>query len=553
MKTLFGALLVVFSSMAIAETCAPNTEKSVYWGDLHIHTSFSMDAYVWDNQVQPEDAYRFAKGHPQQLLDGSEIKLDRPLDFAAVTDHAEYFGVTYACLIENPKTPYCRDLLDVSKEESPRGFYEFFLPALLRGDRLCQNGEATCPQAERSLWERIQDAANQANDPCQFTAFIANEWTPSPGNLHWHRNIIYANEHVPQHPINSFDQPDQKDLWRVLDASCVGECDVLAIPHNSNLGMGGTFDLSGHDVNDLSDRARFERLVEIHQHKGSSECIAGIASAANFADEDCDFEIMLPVPLLRKQAAGDALTGEEHAKIAQGYVRNTLLRGLETKAQEGVNPFVYGFIGSTDTHSARPGSVEEQGWRGSIGTYDQDPERLATYTHYNPGGLAAVWAKENTREAIFAALKNRETYATSGPRIELRVDMFPHDVKCAEPDSNTASLEGVVMGGVYTAKAEPTVRVRVAPDRNPLERVDVIKLTYAEGEMRQQVKRIDLSDADRLAGGYCATWSDVTYEPNVPTAYYVRVLEVPSPRWDGKSQVQERAWSSPIWNSAGYN
>ena len=256
---------------------------------------------------------------------------------------------------------------------------------------------------------------------------------------------------------------------------------------------------------------------------------------------------MLPVPLLRKQGAGETLIEEEVAKTAQGYVRNTLLTGLAQKAEEGVNPFVYGFIGSTDTHSARPGSVEEQGWRGSIGTYDQDPERLATYTHYNPGGLAAVWAKENTREAIFAALKNRETYATSGPRIELRVDMFGHEVVCDDSSS------GIAMGGVYQDAKPPTVRVRVKPDRNALDRVDVIKLTYTDGQMQQQIEQSQLTDKDRLSDGYCVTWSDKSYATSVPTAYYVRVLEKPSLRWDGKSQVQERAWSSPIWNRAGAN
>ena len=243
LRSLFG-LVLLFAHTANADVCE-KANKQVLWSDLHVHTSYSMDAYVWDNQVNPRQAYRFGQGVPLIAKDGSKIRLDRPLDFMAVTDHAEYFGVIEACQVQELATPYCKGLRAAAVEDSPRGFYEVFLPALLEGDRLCQGTKDECVTQTKTLWQRTIDAAEEANKPCEFTTFVANEWTASPGNLHWHRNLIYANTTVPERAINSFDEPDQRDLWQALNERCamVEGCDVLAIPHNSNIGMGGAFSL----------------------------------------------------------------------------------------------------------------------------------------------------------------------------------------------------------------------------------------------------------------------------------------------------------------------
>ena len=359
----FGLLtisqLFLWPSVVLAQGCQPDvqdTNKSILWGDLHIHTSFSMDAYVWNNQVTPEQAYDFARGGLMALgindenaaaaaIETEGRKLLRPLDFAAITDHAEYFAVINECQVRGLPTAYCKELNQVAAEESTRGFYELFLPALLRNDKLCQGSSEQCITSEKALWQRTIDAANAANEPCKFTALVANEWTASPDNLHWHRNLIYATDTVPARAINSFDEPDQTDMWQALTERCadVPGCDVLAIPHNSNIGMGGSFDISGHSRAQLEQRARFEKLVEIHQHKGNSECFAG----STLSDEACDFETMLPIPLIRSLAEQDRpLTELERKEVSTGYVRDTLARGLAVEVEQGVNPFVYGFVGA---------------------------------------------------------------------------------------------------------------------------------------------------------------------------------------------------------------
>ncbi|MEM7101166.1 MAG: DUF3604 domain-containing protein [Pseudomonadota bacterium] len=543
---------MILIGLTIASTAAGGSASAdqcnidgrvLLWGDLHVHTSYSMDAYVWDNQVTPKQAYRFGQGVPLIAKDGSKIRLDRPLDFMAVTDHAEYFGVIEACQVLNFDTPYCKDLRAAAVEDSTRGFYEVFLPALLEGDRLCQGDADECSQQTQSLWRRTIEAAEQANQPCLFTTFVANEWTASPGNLHWHRNLIYANTTVPKRAINSFDEPDQIALWKALEERCgqVEDCDVLAIPHNSNIGMGGAFDLAGHTKEDLTLRARFEKLVEIHQHKGASECFAG----SMLSDEDCGFEIMLPVPLLRElQNNPRDLSEAENKAVAKGYVRDTLAKGLEVKEGTGVNPFVYGFVGATDTHSGRPGAVDEADWRGAIGSYDLSPERLSQYTHYNPGGLTAVWAEENTRGAVFAALKRRETYATSGPRIGLVFGVSGDDLTCS-------SGEFYPMGSTYRGDKPPNFVVKVQQDRVPLQQIDLIKLQFVEGKINQSIKSWQADGPGQA--DWCITWTDSEFAAELPTAWYVRVLQTPTMRWDGKGQIRERAWSSPIWSVSGSN
>ena len=542
-----------YAESCVQDVDASGLNRSLYWGDLHIHTSYSMDAYVWNNQVTPAQAYQFAKGQAQRGPSGQIHQLRRPLDFAAVTDHAEYFGLTQQCLVESMQTQYCADLGLAAAEDSRRGFVELFLPALLKRDRLYQTDTASGQAAEQALWQGVVQAANTANEPCQFTAFVGNEWTASPDNLHWHRNLIYANDTVPERAINAFDEPSQEAMWQALDARCANlpGCDVLAIPHNSNIGMGGGFRVQADDVASLKLRAKFEKLVEIHQHKGSSECYQGSV----FTDEACNFEHMLPIPLLQAlQREPRDLTSAENAAVASGYVRQTLAEGLRLRQTSGVNPFVYGFVGSTDTHAGRPGDVDEATWQGAIGTYDGDAERRRTFTHYNPGGLVGVWAATNTRADLFAALKRREVYATSGPRIRVRFDVLPSGLD--EPavdvcDLDVSGLDVQPMGSTLAAGVSPTFVVRAQQDEVPLAHVEIIKLEYRDGALTQQVKRWDAPENGRV--DWCLSWTDETAEPGLPAAWYARVRQQPTMRWDGQKKIQERAWSSPIWSAVAVN
>ncbi len=544
-KSLRLAQLILTLAAPMLCTAADRvSDKQIYWGDLHTHTSFSMDAYVLNNQTTPRDAYYFAKGGEISLPGGGTHKLARPLDFAAVTDHAEYFGLMQICHTM-PLLPYCVELSVAAREDSRRGFFEFFLPTLLQGDRNCQVDDATCDAAEKSLWQTTIDAAEIANVPGQFTAFVASEWTASPNNLHWHRNLIYATATVPTRPINSFDEPSQESLWRALRSKCtnLAGCDVIAIPHNSNIGMGGSFNTQGHDKELLGLRAQFEKLVEIHQHKGSSECFPG----AGFNDEACNFEIAMPIPLsdeLRK--APRELTVLERTQISSGYVRPALAKGLNLFEQYGVNPFQYGFVGATDNHASRPGDVEESNWVGALAKFDDDLAKRQTYAEYNPGGLTAIWANENTREALFAALKRREIYATSGPRIRLSLH------QSFDPTAGCEDLrpgDWLAMGGTLGQQGgdkKPTFIVQTLMDQVRIASIDLIKLYVRAGEIQQRVVRLAQQSEGRA--DWCIAWQDEDYRDEESALWYVRVLQIPTKRWDTKNMLQERAWSSPIWS-----
>lgn len=546
-QVIVSLVSIVSSGAAVsAAQCPESGEKQVFWGDLHVHTAFSMDAYVVGNRRTPEDAYAFARGAPDKLPDGSTVRLDRPLDFAAVTDHGEYLAAMNICGQQSSDVPYCEELRKVSDGTSPAGFLNFFLPALLKSEPICPTDAEDCARAGSELWQRLQQAAADAYEPCRFTTFIGTEWSKSPDVLHWHRNLIYANTQVPSTPINSVDQPTQEALWDALNATCPSGsgCRVLAIPHNSNIGMGGTFRTDENDVASMRLRARFERLAEVFQHKGQSECYPG----STLADEACRFEIMLPVPISRSLADEPrALTADEERAIASGYLRQTLGRGLLLEAKTGVNPFHYGLIASTDTHAARPGYVEEAGWQGTFGPMDATREGRGRQRQYNPGGLVAVWARANDRPHLFDALDRREVYATSGPRIVLRFQQSfdPTLDLCAGDVPAAVHMGGSIDPG---ASQPPRFGVQVLADRVPLTQIDIVKLTVRDGEIEQSIA----SEKNPGRKDWCVDWADDEYDPSQPTLWYARVLERPTPRWSaelGDTTVQsERAWTSPIWS-----
>lgn len=553
---------------ANADLPCPGAEanvKHVYWGDLHVHTALSLDAFAFGTTRGPEEAFRFAKGEEVDLF-GEPTRLERPLDFTAVTDHAEWLDLMFLC----SKPEYAEDLycqnLNRQKANSQVGgqiFRDYVVPTITgKGPQvtpICEKEPETCKQAAANQWARTQAAANAANEPCAFTALIGFEWSATPSARHTHRNLIFAGEHVTDEAIDYIRYPEVRQLWEQLERQCRPEdgCDVVAIPHNMNMGEGASFDIETEDDAALLLRAKYERLAEIHQDKGNSECLPAFRVTDN---SDCNFEIYLTAAS-QKQKPED-YTQENWDRTRSSYVRSLLLRGLaayQNRPDLG-NPLQLGIIGSTDNHAATPGFVDEWAWKGSafaMGNLDIIMTRL----EYNPGGIVGVWAEENTREAIFDALKRREVYGTSGPRIELGFAA----VKDGEPlacETESRPLSAIPMGGQFaSATAAPKFIVRAKADRAPLQTLEIIKGAYVNGDVVETVQAIWSSEEG--ARETCAVWTDENYDPSVPAFWYARVKEVPTKRWSqlmcekaGRCEdfpgaiaaVQERGWASPIWH-----
>jgi hypothetical protein len=402
--------------------------RQPFFGDTHVHTTFSQDASTQDTRVGPRDAYRFAKGEPLGLqpydAEGNSLRtvaIDRPLDFAVVTDHAEQLGETHIC-----KTPGLagHDSLVCRMYRSwPRlAFYVMNARATaldIGRWGFCGDGDERCLAAAGTVWGEIQGAAEAAYDrsaECSFTSFVGYEWTAGAAG-HLHRNVIFRNEHVPPLPISKFETGHEAiELWRRLDEQCrdgTPGCAAVTIPHNSNIGNGMTFSSAievGEKIRaeEAPIRQRYDRLVEVMQHKGNSEC----AMYPGMNDESCAFEMV------------STMRGGAEDFEAINYVRDALKRGVHLEGELGANPLKYGMIASSDTHLGTPGLVKERGHpgHGGGGMHARDglPKGFQDDLHLNPGGLAVLWAEENTRDSLFEALLRRESYGTSGTRPVLR-------------------------------------------------------------------------------------------------------------------------------------
>lgn len=553
--------------LAMATTHCPYYEegrKQIYWGDLHVHSGYSLDAWGYGTTGTPADAYRFGRGGALRMYDGVEVRLARPLDFMAVTDHAEWFSLLHIC--SDPvwsDDAYCKTM--TSKNAPATGtevFAEYVIPTITKANpvppALCAEDPAYCANMQTQQWRRIQVQGNGANDPCNFTTFLGFEWSATPDFSHNHRNVIFASDRVTHEAIDYLRFPSPEKLWTELDRQCRENegCEALAIPHNTNMGDGKSFDVESESADVLAMRARYETLVEVHQQKGNSECLPGFASN----DEECNFELYLTknsVPTAR-----DGYDAEEWERMRRGYVRGLLLRGIEAFERNGrrLNPLQLGMIGSTDTHAGTGGFVDETAWRGSVFGIG-DLERTLSRLTFNPGGLVAVWAEENTRASLFAALKRREVFATSGPRMRLRVVMSEQPMTCTEPLPGLADGEFFPMGAQVNAlKSGPYFRIQAQFDRTPLQAIEVVKGALFEGAARERVERVWHEEGGGL--DVCLTWQDAEFDQNSPAFWYVRVLEAPSPRWSAHKcreanrcnefigadvTIQERAWSSPIW------
>jgi len=601
------------------EPCAVNEPlRRVLYGDLHVHTSFSFDAVSYGNRLSPADAYRFAKGETVHLPPLDEagqptrpVRLDRPLDFVAVTDHGEFLGEVAICMtpgMEGYDSSTCQDF----RSDSSNGAFDFGLLLSSADPRrftdVCGEDGQRCRDAALPRWQGMQAAAEEHYDrssACGFTAFPAYEYSNTEEVSNLHRNVVFGHEVVPTLPRTHMESPTPLALWQGLDQDCAEAgpgCDVIVLPHNSNLSNGTLFvpDYPGaftpEDQRSIAElRARMEPVVEVFQHKGDSDC------SPRFSPEDpyCDFEKLRPDSDLDcgedTGNGGMRLWGCSHRL---DFVRGVLGEGLVERQRLGINPYELGFIGSTDTHNGTPGLVDSYDFPGHVGLVDDtDAKRLAegTVTHdaiiNNPGGLAAVWSEENSRDAIFAALRRREVYATSGPRISLRFfggSDLPSDL-CAQEDP-IAAVDALAspMGSTIQGGVPPTFFVQALQDPGvegkpglPLEQVQIVKVWRdAAGVHREQVTTVagsvnsegavDTSSCEPAGGGaqsLCAVWQDPDHDPSLSALYYARVLETSSCRWstrqclnfaeadrpprcdDGSvpEAVQQRAWSSPIW------
>ncbi len=611
-------------ALAVAQSCSDRTSvRRAYFGDLHVHTSLSSDAFVFGTRIRPDDAYRFASGGgpapmnviTQTGLRQATARIPRPLDFAAVTDHAEMIGAGVVCTVPgNPgyESEVCQRFRAPWKSIGTLEEGVATIVALLAdldGESVCGKQGERCLEGMRTAWQEIQDAAARFDDPCRFTTFVAYEYSNNPELSKVHRNVIFRNDRVPTLPVSSRIVPSAFGLWQQLAAECIDAgtgCDVLTIPHNPNLSNGRTFAIPGHRGEPLARqrqtarlRASLEPLVEMFQIKGDSECRNGLAGVLGGPDELCAFE-KYRAP--RRDTAnrvvedcGDGVGGG--ALLGRGcftrrdFARYAIARGLTEEKRLGVNPFKVGFIGSTDIHEGLPGDTDEWVRDGVL-----RPQRTNSFGQDNPGGLAAVWAEENTREAIFDAMKRRETFATSGPRIELR--MFggwdlPDDLCLGADFAARADAAGVPMGADLPPRdprrRAPAPRFALSAMADPglpghpgglLQRLQIIKLTSDdEGRAIQRVvdvaggendASVDLATCQPKGGGsasLCASWSDPDFDPEKHAAYYARVIENPSCRaytraclaLTGEDRptacddatipriAQERAWSSPIW------
>ena len=590
-----------------------NPNKNAYFGDLHIHTKNSFDAYIFNVRNTPDDVYRFAKGDTIQHPLGYDLKIwGEPLDFVAATDHGAYMGILPA--MHDPASPLSQvELAQKMFGTDPEVITEAF--GLVGGS--IRSGEPFPEIYDRDLidatWQNAIDTANKHYEPGKLTTFAAYEYTAvtvqetedgfGGGNLH--RNVVFEDA-APGRLFATLDSINPEDLWDWMDGQRAAGRDVIAIPHNSNVSDGEMFDLETYDGDPLTkeygdQRMLNEPIIEMTQVKGTSETHPALSPN----DEWADFEIYEAL-----------LSSYTISKINGSYIREALANGFKIEKDTGSNPYKFGLIGSSDTHVAG-GAFDEKDYWSKVGILDatpesrgsvppggaktwegveRDPNAEAWFSKWGASGLAAVWAEENTRESIFGAMRNKETFATSGPRIKVRLfGGYGYDADLLDDTDmiSKAYAGGVPMGGALNANETAPKLIAWAsrdPLSAPLQRLQIIK-AWHDGESAQERvydvacsngatpdpathrcpdngASVNLSDCSISTGSGApelkAIWSDPEFDAGVSASYYVRVLENPTCRWstwdalkegvehhpDLQPTLQERAWSSPIWYDA---
>ena len=582
----------------------------VYFGDTHLHTSYSTDAGMIGNTLGPEEAYRFARGEEVKSSTGLPAKLQRPLDFLVVADHSENLGLAPQIANSDPellKSDWGRKVYDLVKAGKGLEAFNEWVKRLNARDDPFKGNEAVT----RKMWEQETAAAEKYNEPGRFTAFIGFEWTSTPDGNNLHRNVIFRGNKAQADkiiPISQYDTVDPEVLWQWMsDAEKKTGTRLLAIPHNGNLSMGLMFDdvtlttKKPIDRDYAERRMRWEPLYETTQMKGDGETHPALSPNDEFAN----FE--------RWDKSSFGLEIHTPAMLPREYTREAFKRGLSYEQKLGVNPFKFGIVGSTDSHTSLA-TTQEDNFFGKVVPlepsanpvrFDEvitgrliEDKALRQYAWMtSASGLAAVWAKENTREALWEAMARKEVYATSGTRLLVRVfggyDFTAEDLERSD-FAEQGYKRGVPMGGdLKSAPAgkAPSFLVRAVRDADGanLDRIQVIKgWLDAAGKTHEKVYDVawsgnrkpgkdgklplvgntvnvkDASYTNAIGAPYLhAHWKDPTFDPKQRAFYYVRVIEIPTPRWttyDAKffgttppaaapTAIQDRAYTSPIWYS----
>jgi len=593
-----------------------NFPTQVFWGDTHLHTGMSMDAGAFGARLTPDDAYRFATGEELTSSTGLQVKLSRPLDFLVVADHSDNMGFFPRLhagdpgMLADPTGKRWYDMIQQGGQTAVQVAVEVIVAF---SQNTFPTALASLPgsPAYRAAWEEAIDAAEKYNDPGEFTAFIGYEWTSNTGGMNLHRVVIMRDDGTkasmvePYTTVRPLGSDNPRDLWNWLqmyEDKTGGK--VLALAHNGNLSNGIMFPLvdsftgMAFDREYAETRARWEPLYEATQIKGDGETHPFLSPNDEFADyETWD------------QGNLDLSAAKEDEMLQYEYARSALQIGMQLEQRLGVNPYKFGMVGSTDSHTGLATAQEDNffgkhsGAEPSAQRWEHPMAQLGDkkYEGYAmvSSGLAAVWAQENTREAIFDAMQRKETYATTGSRMLVRFfggwDFTEADVMSRLP-ANLGYSKGVPMGGDLQNQpdgASPTFLVAAMKDplSGNLDRIQIVKgWLNSRGERQERVFNVAWSDNRELgrdgtlppvgntvdvanatwtnnigAPELITVWTDPDFDPNVPAVYYARVLEIPTPRWTAyeaarfgitmSSEVpmitQERAYTSPIWYTPG--
>jgi len=589
-----------------------NFPTNVYWGDTHLHTGMSMDAGAFGARLMPEDAHRFARGEELTSSTGLRVKLSRPLDFLVVADHSDNMGFFPRLAAGDPKMladPTGRrwyDMVQAGGQEGVKAAVEIIQSLTMN---TMPDALAILPGTDvyRSAWEVSLDAAEKYNEPGRYTALHGYEWTSTENGINRHRVVIYRDDAdkasilVPYSTVRPLGSPDERDLWKWMEfyeEKTGGR--MLAIAHNGNLSNGAMFPIADTFTGKRYDRAwaeqriKWEPLYEITQIKGDGETHPILSPNDEFAD----YETWDQGNLDLSEFKTDAMLPHEYGRSALGI-------GLELEKKLGVNPYKFGFIGSTDSHTGLA-TAQEDNFFGKHAGAEPNPMRVehpmakvgdAEYTGWSmvASGLAAVWARENTREALFDAMTNKETYGTTGPRMLVRFfggwEFTAADAQNRLP-ADIGYRKGVPMGGdLSNAPDGKAPSFLVAALRDPLsgnlDRIQVVKVWLdnrgkrqeqvfdvvwsgdrqpgADGKLPKVGSTVDVANATWTntigAPELIGVWTDPDFDSTVSASYYARVLEIPTPRWTAyeakrfditmKDEIPmvtvERAYTTPIW------
>lgn len=591
---------------ALPQTAGYSEDRNAYFGDLHIHTRNSFDAYIFNVRRTADDAYRFAKGETVQHPSGFDMNIaGGPLDFYAVTDHAEYLGILPAMNTEGAELselPRAKDMFSTDPAKITAAF-QGVGASVRSGERI---EEMYDQPVMNSVWAENVAAAEAHYERGVFTTFSAYEFTSvttaqedgtfGGGNLH--RNVFFRGA-APTRAFSTLDSTNPEDLWDWMDEQRTAGFEAIAVPHNSNVSDGQMFKLETYDGAPLDaeyadQRMRNEPLVEVTQVKGTSETHPELSPN----DEWADFEIY------------DRLLGAYTISATQGgYVREAYGNGLKLLEEEGFNPFKFGLVAASDSHVVGGAYAENDYWskvgivdgfpinRGSIPygvpTWEEEVESAQTknasewFSRWSASGLTGVWAEENTRESIFDAFRRKETFATTGPRMKVRFFggySYSAEMLSAPDLTRQAYDGGVPMGGDLVGNGDvPTfiVWAQRDPSAAALQRAQIVKVTSGGEQVYDVACHVGSPDpvthrcADNGASvdaESCApqgegaaelkaVWSDPSFDTDQNATYYVRVLENPTCRWSTwealangteprpgtPTTIQERAYTSPIW------